>query len=212
MQFQRHTVMTHGAKPLHMLVPDKQEGQIGVVNTGHVLAMFSGGTGFAVLHKVLRLAAVATPADSCFVLRLSPNAVNPAYANDPGAISNYATIVIANYTTFQFSVKAVCEALSNRMKQTDTVTLDENHVDRQTICPAWKTDRKLTVKAQGKNLFLYGDADIFSNMAMAANHNASYGDDASLNEEYSHSHFDSHENTAKSLGIMMEYYWNSHEG
>lgn len=199
--------MLHGEKPLHILAPNEAKGPIGIVNTGQVFALFGGGTGFGLLQSILHLAATAPQANSCYLLPLSPDAVNPEYANAPGATSHYTALLIANYTTFPFSARAVSDALSQRVARHDTVRLAEDRAAHQASTPHWKIEKKLTVKAHGKRVFLYGNADIFANMALSAGRFAAFGDDAAHNARYAHAHFDSYENTARSTGVMMEYFW-----
>ena len=197
---QKNVTLRNGRK-ISLLTPNKDTAHIGGVNNarGDYL-LLSDGSGFALMSKLMTLAAGLRPDEMVHLpLGMKPSAeLKKVYPN-----AFYEGAVLVGDTTESIALKDIAAALKARKA-------DEQRIMRAYDVPEasyfeeswWKGSRKLVAVPLGKRYVVKADSDSYLTMACYCAGMATYGDDAAANLR-AHQHF--HDGRADA-GLSF-YYW-----
>jgi len=115
--------------------------------------------------------------------------------------------VCMNYCAARFSVKEIAAALKAKSMQ-------KQRVERETEKPyadwewhrekPWLLNRNLTVRSHSNTLYISTNGTQFQSIALACKGIADSGE---APDSWAHEHFDWEENTSKSVGLDLRYWY-----
>jgi len=205
-KFTKRTILLHGGQEMHILAPEEVSPYAAAVagdDARGVHQLIGNCAGFVWLEEIFAQAAALRENE---VLH-----VPLAFAHGDALVGcNYTYLsgfVCMNYCAARFSVKETAAALKAK-------PLREQYVEREAEKPyadwkwhgekPWLLYRNLTVRPQGNLLCISTNGRQFQSLARACKDIADSGDDP---DSWAHEHFDWEENTSKSVGLDLRYWY-----
>jgi hypothetical protein len=194
----KRTVPLHGGQTLHILTPKAPSGEVTAVHFqrgDHYIC--ANAAGFAWLADIFSLAGFLRENEILYAPL--PFAHRAAFqATDAVHLDGF---VCMNYCAAQVSPKVIAAALHRKPAREEE--LDCTPRSCKPLQTQWQR-RTLTVRQTGELLYISTNGSMFYALARESADLSSLGDDP---EGWAHSHFDWEENTAKSAGVTLHYWY-----
>jgi hypothetical protein len=198
MKLIKRTIALHGGQEMHILTPKTPSRE---VTAAHFQRgdyyIFSNAAGFAWLADVFSFAGFLRENE---VLHVPLPFAHRAAFEGTDAV-HLDGFVCQNYCAAQFSSKVIAAAL--RQKPTREQELDCVPRSCEALEAPWQR-RTLTVREHGKLLYISSNGSMYYYFAKSC---AEYADLEDEPDNWAHAHFDQDENTAKSVGVTLHYWF-----
>ncbi len=186
-----------------------QNNIVGIIDKTDDVMVFADVDGFTLLSKYFYM---ASSTNENFIYHIpvdyKPNDVFKIMT-EGFVVENNLSIVIVNYNSTQLGPSNVSEILKSKNYSENLYT---QNVDISGVYNFnnWEIERKLTVKQHSKFLFIYGNKEMFLDLAETCKRMAVMDEDVELDDcnFFNHEHKDSFENTYKSLGLTFRFWQN----